>query len=174
MKRQLWVLAFFAATAAGCGRGRAPAPVTPPPPSPMPPPVRLYYDNAGGIRDSMHVVIRDAATLAQYWEQATSTQASPAPLPQLDFGREMAILVAAGRMTPGDEVHVDSLLVRPELNPDSVMVETLTVVVRTVEGCRRFRTEAFPVEIVRARRFDGPVKWETRKDPECRDEPAAS
>jgi hypothetical protein len=172
MRNRLQAFAFFALAAAGCGRGRAPAPAGPPPPTPMPPPVQLYYDNAGGIRDSLRVLIRDGDALANYWKQATSTQASPAPQPALDFGRDMAILVAAGRKTPDDQIHVDSLLVRPELNPDGRRVETLTIVVRSVEGCRRFRTEAFPVEIVRARKFDGPVKWEERKDPQCRDWPA--
>jgi hypothetical protein len=35
--------------------------------------------------------------------------------------------------------------------------------VRTVQGCARFRTEAFPLEVVRARVFDGPIRWEERR-----------
>lgn len=170
MKNRLWSFALLAVAATGCGRGGA-GPQAPPPPTPMPPPVQLYYDNAGGIRDSLRVVIRDGAALADYWKQATSTQTAPPPTPQLDFGREMVILVAAGRMTPDDQIHVDSLLMRPELNPEGRRVETLTVVVRTVTGCRRFRTDAFPVEIVRARKFEGPVKWDERQEV-CREVPA--
>jgi len=96
MKNRIRSLIGIALVAAGCGRGggAAPAPAAPPP-VPMPPPVQLYYDNAGGIRDSSRVVIRDAAKLGEYWQQATSTQVSPPPVPQLDFAREMAILVAA-------------------------------------------------------------------------------
>jgi len=156
-------------TAASCRRGRQPA--LPPPPTPMPPPVQLYYDNGGGVRDSVREVIRDQARLAEYWRRATSAQTSPPPVPQLDFTNEMAIIVAAGQMTPEDRIRVDSLLARPELTPEGRNVETLTVVVRTTRGCGRFRTEAFPVEIVRARRFDGPVKWAERREQNCNGEP---
>ena len=145
-------------------------PAPPPPPTLMPPPVALFYDNAGGIRDSLRVVISDPGTLARYWTQATSQQASPAPQPTIDFDHEMVILVAAGRMTPDDQIRVDSLLVRRELTSEGERVETLTIVVSTVEGCRQFRTEAFPVQIVRARKFDGPVRWDERKPIQvCRD-----
>jgi len=137
----------------------------------MPPPVQLYYDNGAGVRDSVREVIHDAAKLAEYWQRATSTQASPPAVPQLDFTREMAIIVAAGRMTPEDEIRVDSLLVRRELTPEGKNVETLTVVVRTIRGCGRFRTDAFPVEIVRARKFDGPVKWAERREQNCSGQP---
>jgi hypothetical protein len=174
MKTRYWLIILsFALVASGCHRGPAPAPPQlPPPPTPKPPPVQLYYDNGGGIRDSTRVVIHDETTFAESWRQATSTQVSPPPRPVIDFNRDMAILVAAGRMKPDDQIHVDSLLVRPELNPDGKRVETLTIVVRVTEGCRQFNTEAFPVEIVRARKFDGPVKWDERKDPICRDTPA--
>jgi hypothetical protein len=147
---------------AACGGGGG-GPQLPPPPTPMPPPVPLYYDNGGGIRDSTRVVIRDAATLEQYWSRATSPQSSPPPSPAIDFGREMVILAALGRATPEEEIHVDSLLVRRELNADGDRVETLAIVVRTVQGCGRFRTEAFPLEVVRARVFDGPIRWEERR-----------
>lgn len=156
--------------AAGCGRGKK-SPSLPPPPTPMPPPVQLYYDNGGGVRDSLREVIHDQAKFAEYWQRATSTQASPPAAPQLDFGRAMAIVVAAGRMTPEDQIRVDSLLVRPELTPEGKNVETLTIVVRTIRGCGRFRTDAFPVEIVSARRFDGPVKWAERREQNCNGTP---
>lgn len=154
---------------AACGGG---GPELPPPPTPMPPPVPLYTDNGGGIRDSTRVVIRDAAALVQYWERATGPQASPPPVPSIDFDREMVVLVALGRATPEEEIHVDSLLVRRELNAAGDRVETLSIVVRTVQGCGRFRTEAFPLEIVRARKFDGPVRWdERRQQTPCGDAP---
>jgi predicted small lipoprotein YifL len=145
---------------AACGGG---GPALPPPPTPMPPPVPLYQDNGGGIRDSTRIVIRDAGTLEEYWSRATSPQSSPPPVPVVDFDRQMIILVALGRATPEEEIHVDSLLVRRELNAAGDRVETLAIVVRTVHGCGRFRTEAFPLEIVRARTFDGPIRWEERR-----------
>ncbi len=139
-------------------------PAQPPPPTPMPPPVPLLYDNGGGIRDSVRVVIRNGASMLEYWKQATTPLASPPAAPTVDFNREMVIVVGAGRMTPDDQIHVDSLLVRPELNSAGKREDVLTIVVRTVQGCHRFRTDAYPVEIVRARKFEGPVKWDERKE----------
>jgi len=172
MKVRTWSILVAMLAVVGCHRGQPAAPKPPPPPTPMPPPVTLYSDNSGGIRDSTRAVIRDDSTFARYWQQATSKQMDPPARPSLDFSRDMAIVVAAGRMTPNDQIQVDSLLVRKETNSEGDDVETLTIVVRTIEACRRMSEDAFPLEIVRARKFDGPVKWDWRKDPQCRDRPA--
>jgi hypothetical protein len=161
MRAALRLCLLAAAVTAGCGRG-ASAPAQPPPPTPIAPPVPIYYDTGGGIRDSMRVVITDQATYAQRWQQATSAQPSPPPAPAIDFNREMVILVAAGRKTPEDQIHVDSLFTRRELLPSGQREETLIIAVRTVIGCGRVRTEAYPVEIVRARSFEGPIRWDER------------
>jgi hypothetical protein len=171
--RTALLAALLVVTACHRGRPAAVAPGQPPPPTPMPPPVELYYDAGGGVRDSMRVVMRDAATLANYWQQATSTQPTPPPVPAIDFTREMVILVAAGRMTPEDQIHVDSLLARRELTAAGDRPETLSIVVRTVIGCGRFRAEAFPVNIVKARKFDGPVKWVEKVERVTCENPAA-
>lgn len=157
------VVALTLLLAAGCGRGRSAAPPgAPPPAEPMPPPTPLYYDNTGGIRDSVRAVVRNATELGDYWRRATSMQASPAAVEPIDFNRDMVIIVGAGRKTAEEQIHVDSLLVRRELMPSGRREETLTIVVRSVVGCGRFRSEAFPLEIVRARKFEGPIKWEER------------
>jgi len=165
-------LSFLAATllASGCGRGHAPQ--LPPPATPMPPPVLLYSDNGGGIRDSTRVVIHDDSTYREYWGRATHLQMDPPQPTPVNFDREMVILVAAGRMTTNDQIHIDSLFLRKEPTPEGESIETLTIVVRTIEACRRMREDAFPLEIVRARKFEGPVKWDWGKDPQCRDRPA--
>jgi hypothetical protein len=153
------------AALAGClfgGGGGGPA-AQPPAPTRLPPPLPLYYDNGGGIRDSIRVVIREPAVFEDYWFNATMPQASPPPAPIIDFTDNMVIVVAAGRATPEEEIHVDSLLVQSEMNAQGEREETLTIVVRTVLGCGRFRTEAFPLEIVRVRRFSGPVRWQERR-----------
>jgi predicted small lipoprotein YifL len=165
MKTSISTLLLF--VLAGCGRG---GPSLPPPPTVMPPPFSLYSDNGGGIRDSVREVVRDGRRYAEIWALATSNQNSPPAPPQVEFNRDMVILVGAGRLTPEDRIHVDSLLVRPELTSDGKKVETLTIVVRTIIGCGRFRTDAFPVEIVRARSFDGPVKFDDRKVQSCQGE----
>lgn len=163
-RRSPMILAAIPMLITACGGGGGGGgPELPPPPTPMPPPVPLYYDNGGGIRDSTRRVIRDVATLESVWEQATAPQASPPAVPVINFEREMVILAAYGRATPEEEIHVDSLLVRRELNPQGEREEVLTIVVRTIQGCGRFRTEAFPLEIVSVRRFDGPVRWDERR-----------
>jgi hypothetical protein len=167
MTRAFAVAVLFTLAIAACGRGK---PSLPPPPTIMPPPSQLYSDNGGGIRDSVREVIRDAGRFAEVWRTATSNQSSPPAPPQIDFSRDMVILAGAGRLTPEDRIHVDSLLVRPELTSEGRRVETLTVVVRTVIGCGRFRADAFPVEIVRARRFEGPVKFDDRRAQSCQGE----
>jgi hypothetical protein len=149
---------------AGCRRGGGnempPAPPPPaPPPAPFPPATRLYYDNSGGIQDSLRLVIKEPGDLTTVWQQATSRQSSPPPAPAIDFGNEMVIVVGAGRMRPDDQIAVDSVYRTRELNTGGQMVETLNVVVRTTTGCRRFNADAYPLDVVRVRRFEGPVKF---------------
>lgn len=137
-----------------CGKG----PKLPPPPAPinwrvLAPDAQIYYDNGVGFGDSVRVVVRDAAAWQNLWTQATKSQPSPPPRPQVDFATQMLLLVAAGRMKPGDEIHVDSIGVR---------ADTTYVVVKTTLACQQFPTDAFPVEVVRIRRSEGPVMFAER------------
>jgi hypothetical protein len=157
------VLAATAATSACRRGGGAPPPQPQPqPPEPFPPPARVYYDNGGGIQDSLRMVVKDAETLNAVWERATSRQASPPPAPTVDFGREMLVVVGAGRMTPDDQIRVDSAYVTREMDSAGRMEEMLNVLVRTIAGCRRFNADAYPLDIVRMRRFDGPIRFVER------------
>lgn len=149
-----------------CGRG---VPATPSPLGPVPIEARVFYDNGGGIRDSSQVVIRDAAALQEAWQRATSTQTSPPPAPEIDFDRQMLLLVAAGRMSPDDQIHVDSVGVRREVAVSGGNRDVLAVQYTITEGCRRFNRDAYPVEIVRVRRYDGEVRFIGRRQrAECR------
>ncbi|ATQ78561.1 hypothetical protein CR152_31625 [Massilia violaceinigra] len=56
----------------------------------------LAQDNASGIKEPRHLVIRDAATLAAVWAEHTNGGASPAARPVVHFENEMAIAVFAG------------------------------------------------------------------------------
>ena len=76
----------------------------------------------------------------------------------------MLLVASAGRKTPEARISVDSIGVRREMGPNGKMQDVLAAVVRLTEGCRRFNTAAFPVEIVRVRRFDGPVSWVQRRE----------
>jgi hypothetical protein len=101
------------------------------------------------------MVVREASTWQAVWARATSTQAAPAPLPAIDFGREVVVLVGAGRMTPGDQIHVDSVGVRGG---------SFVVVVRTTVECRPFPADAYPLEIVRVSRSDKPPSFVERRE----------
>lgn len=120
---------------------------------------RVLSDDSGGIPDSVQVVIRNLATLEDVWARATSKQDPPPPVPRVDFDREMLLLVAIGQKQPEIELRVDSASVRPELMADGDEHDVLTVRFLVTEGCRRFNRDAYPLEIVRVRRFDGDVRF---------------
>jgi hypothetical protein len=152
--------------AAGCRRS-APVPVQPEW-RPIAPVARIFYDNSGGVRDSLRLVIRDESQLKSLWDQVTSTRSDPPPVPAVDFGREMVLVVAAGRMIAEDEIRVDSVTVREDRTADGRTEEVLAAMVRTIIGCRRFDIEAYPVEMVRVQRFPGTVKFvEIREQAIC-------
>lgn len=154
------MLSLLLLLTAGCGRGQTAAPAQPEPMAPFPSPVRLYYDNSGGIADSVRVVVKDAAEFQRVWQQATARQSSPPGAPAIDFASEMVVLVGAGRMTPEDRIAVDSVGVTRPMNAAGRMEETLTIFVRTTLACERFDIAAYPLEILRLRRFDGPVRFQ--------------
>ena len=159
------MLVILFAVGAGCGRGGAPGGPAPAAAGPawrgLPDTARLYYDNSGGIRDSLRMVIRDQATLSEVWTQATSSQTAPPAAPTVDFGREMVLLVAAGRKTPEEQIRVDSLVVQRAAGGGP---NTFHALVRLTEGCQRFNIDAYPLEIVRVQRFEGPVEFIERVD----------
>jgi hypothetical protein len=166
MKMVSGLIVAVAVLVAGCGRG---GPVAPAPLGPVPAEARVFYDNGGGIQDSSQVVIRDAAALQEAWQRATSTQSSPPAAPDIDFSRQMLLLVSAGRMSPDDQIHVDSVGVRREVAVSGGTRDVLAVLYTITEGCRRFNRDAFPVEIVRVRRYDGDVRFVGRRErTECR------
>lgn len=163
---------------AACG-GDPPPPPPAAPPAPEPlgslvPEERLYYDNSGGYPDSLRMVVRDQATFENVWSQATSRQPSPPPIPTIDFGESMVVLVAAGRMTPEDQIRVDSVAVREVLRADGTREEVLAVLVRVSEGCGRLQVDAYPVEIVQVPRFEGTVEFIERRESSCGDSAPAA
>jgi len=155
-------LACAAALLAACG-GAPPPPSLPAPfaaiPGAVVPSSVIYDDDAGGMRDSVRLVVRDRAAFEVLWRSATRGQASPPPLPAIDFTREMVVAVGAGRMTPSDHIRVDSVGgVRQGGGREALMV-----LVRTTEGCERFLAAAWPLQLVRVRRHDGPVLFVERR-----------
>jgi hypothetical protein len=141
-----------------CGRGGAPGVV--PSLTPVLPSTRLYSDDGPAYTDSVRLAIRDITTWQQVWAQATSTQASPPPLPAVDFAREMVLLAAAGQMHPGDQIRIDSAGVRAGV---------FVAIVRTITACRPFPAAAYPLDVVRVQRTDLEVTWTERREraPDC-------
>jgi hypothetical protein len=157
-RRFALLLALPSAAACG-GKGNA-APVL----SPIPQTAVLYDDDAGGLRDSVRAVVRDDAALQALWRQATAGQDAPPPPPAVDWRREMVVAVAAGRMAPSDRIRVDSVGMRREPGADGRVRDVMAVLVRTTRGCERFTSAVFPVNLVRVRRYDGPVVFVERRD----------
>jgi len=124
---------------------------------------RLYADNTGGFTDSLRLVVRDEGGWEDAWRRATSGQSSPPPRPAVDFRENMVVVVAAGRLTPEDRIRVDSVGVRSVRMEDGTLEDAFEIVVRTVQGCGRLRVDAFPFEIIRTRRFEGPVRFIERR-----------
>lgn len=134
-----------------------------PPPKPAPPADvmdavstedRIYYDDAAAFTDSTRLTISDAQSWEEVWRKATQAQATTPALPEVDFNQYMLLLVAAGRLKPGDEIHVDSI----GLNTGRPIA-----VVRTVVQCSPFPGNAYPLEIVRLPRSDSTIAFIERR-----------
>ena len=63
-------------------------------------PVAAVYRHNSGVRDSMLAVVRDTAGWEDMWRRLTARH-SPVPLPAIDFGKEMAVVVALGQRSHG-------------------------------------------------------------------------
>lgn len=175
MRRLLLCSVYCVVIVSACHKRKPPvlAPVAapaPPPPQPAPPPAenllaveqnaRLYYDDVESFPDSIRYVIRESETWGNIWAQATRGQASAPPLPSVDFSRSLVLLVGAGKMRTGDQIHVDSVGTRKG---------TLVAVVRTTVDCHSIPSAAYPFELVRVKRSDRPVSFVERraKAPDC-------
>jgi hypothetical protein len=159
----LWSTIVLLLLGAGCRRGVLPKAVPSPPTwSGIPSDDLVFHDNQSGIRETVREVVRDPQTFLHMWEQVVRGQMSPPPHPAIDFDQEMVLVVAAGRMMPGDDIVIDSLLVQEDRGSES-----LTVLVRTEGGCARLRTDAYPIRIVRVHRVEGPVHFVERREKIC-------
>ena len=160
-KRTSWLLII--GSTAGCGLfgGKGPPPPAPVDSvRPVPPGNRLFYDDSPGeFSDSLRIEVRDASAWRAMWDDAYKSQTDVPPIPQVDFAQQMVLLVSAGRMQPGDRISVDSVGMRGE---------QMVAVVRTSIGCHTFRSDIYPVEIVRVAYHEGPVSFaELRTEANC-------
>ncbi len=126
--------------------------------SPVLPTQRIYYDDrppAGQFRDSTRLVIRDAQGWDDVWTRATAAQSPRPEQPVIDFGREFVLVVGAGRLSPGDQVRVDSVGTRGKY---------FVAVVRTILACQRFPGDAYPLEIVKVPKTKKNVTFDERRE----------
>lgn len=155
-------LAGVVLLAAACGGSSLPDPVM----APVPETSRLFYDDTPAFQDSVRIVVQDADRFAEVWEQVTGGAVAA---PAIDFEEDLVLVVSTGRMTPEDQIRVDSVGIQRERTVDGDVRDVLTAIVVTTEGCGRFRSPAYPREIVQVRRFDGPVRFSERpaRDTNC-------
>jgi hypothetical protein len=121
----------------------------------------LMADNANAFgTDSIRQVIRDSIAFKQVWERAVSRMSSKPERPAVDFNKEMVILAAAGRMKPGDVIHVDSVGTKGSLT---------VIVVRTTVACQSIATSAYPFELARVAKNAGEdtFREHVMRAPEC-------
>ncbi len=125
----------------------------------------LYYDNTGGIQDSLRLVIRDPQRFQQIWTRATSTQVTPPPAPAIDFSKWMVVVVDAGRRNIDDEIRVDSAAFHERTTVQGKKERVLDVTVVLRQGCGGLNASGYPLEIVRLPAFAGKVQFVERTVP---------
>ncbi len=156
------LLAALSLTLAGCG-GHGVAP--PPPARVVTSAERLYYDNTGGIQDSLRMVIHDQQQFEQIWNRATSTQVSPPPVPTIDFTKSMVVVVGAGRRNTDDEIRVDSVTFRERTTVQGKKEQVMEIMVLLRTGCGGLEAAGYPLEIVSLPTFDGRIEFKERTVP---------
>lgn len=112
-----------------------------------------------GLAERERLVVRDRAAWQDLWRRIWSGRSPVPPAPDIDFTRDMVVVVALGeRPTGGHGILVDSAQQRSN---------GLTVVVRTIapgRGCMLTQALTQPVDIARLPRHDGPVEFEDRAE----------
>ena len=117
-----------------------------------------------GILDPLRVVIRDRDDWLETWKLISIPRFPRPPLPEIDFSREMLIVVAMGqRNTGGYDVIVDGVYERDK---------KLEVDVKSTSPGRRCGVTGAltePVDVVRVQKSDYPVVFrETNVTRECK------
>lgn len=110
-----------------------------------------------GYEERQRLVIRDAASMAQFWATLTAGVSPQPPVPAVDFSTEMVIVAAMGsRPSGGYSIHVDQVYERDG---------RVTAVVREVSpsaSCVVTAALTTPVAAVRIPRRPGDVTFAER------------
>ena len=125
------------------------------PPAERAPEVAMVgYRHTSGFDTQQQFVVRDSATWATTWTRLLGSHSPKAPLPAVDFSREMLVIASMGtRSSGGYTVGIDSVFVAR----DSVVFR----VRETSPGARCGTTAALtsPVGLARVERTDRPTAF---------------
>lgn len=157
MTRHLATLALMLAGAcASAVRGTQPAPGAALPVS------RLARDQhafalESGLRDSLHLVVRDSATWHELWRRLNSPFIPPPALPAIDFQRDMVIVDALGtRSSGGYDVVIEGA------TQDSTGIDVSVVRTTPGNGCALSAALTQPVDVARLPASGRPVRFHER------------
>ena len=120
-------------------------------------PVSFVYSS--GLTEPQQVVIRDVEQWRQTWN-AIWQHSSPRPaVPEIDFSRDMLIVVALGeRPTGGYSIFIDAA---------SAGADRLAISIRSVspgDGCAVTLAQTQPVDVARVPRRSGSAEFSERRD----------
>ncbi len=124
--------------------------------------VPVASDLADGIPETALAALTGALFRGIVDATATTGQGRPRLL-QLEAEGGHLIVAGAGRLTSDDQLRVDSVALSREMNPQGSMEERLNVFVSVILACQRFEIAGYPLEIVRLRRYDGPIRFHDRR-----------
>ncbi len=125
-------------------------------------PYSLTYNS--GLRTPQRTVVRDAAAWQELWAAIWRDHGAAAPLPAVDFSREMVVVVALGeRNSGGHSILIDSA---------TVSDGSLQVWVRSISpgpNCVTAGALTEPVDAARLPRVEGRVEFrESSEVSDCR------
>lgn len=117
---------------------------------------RIRTQTTSGFDEPAELAIRDQGTLESAWARLFN-QVQGNPAPTVDFAHDMVILVAlGGRSSGGFTVRVDAIT---RSGDGAVVRYTAT---RPGPDCMTTQSQTSPVEVVRAPRVAGTVRFERR------------
>jgi hypothetical protein len=118
---------------------------------------RILTQHTSGFDEPVELVIRDQAKLESAWKTLFNGIPGNAP-PAVDLAKEMVILVAlGGRSSGGYSAQVDAVT----RGADGAVVRY--TVTSPGAGCMTTQSLTSPVDVVRAPRIDGKVRFERRE-----------
>lgn len=117
---------------------------------------RIVTQHTSGFDEAAQRVIRDQAAFQAAWKTVLGGIPGDPP-PAVDFTKEMVILVAlGGRSTGGHAVRIDAV------TPSGDGAVVRYTVTRPGQGCMTTQSLTSPVEMVRAPRVNGAVRFDGR------------